>query len=159
MKILTLLSLLFLSLKLYAQDKIIGSYRDNSGYKIDIHSNGTFKYNWSFDMMATWAQGTWRINNDTIYFKVIPIYDTVKFSYNKNNLTDSLILSHDDKSEQTTFRDPNILQAGYQDIMIVPEKLFYKKEKLYKIQNGKLVKKKFRGFGTSKKVDPWFSKN
>jgi hypothetical protein len=43
--------------------------------------------------------------------------------------------------------------------MNYPERLVVKKGRLYKVQNGKLVNKKQKGFWTGKKWDPWFFKS
>jgi hypothetical protein len=48
--------------------------------------------------------------------------------------------------------------VGGQNYIPAPDMLFYKADKLYKIKNGKLLKKKSRGIWSKKKFVPWYVK-
>ncbi|PZP43038.1 MAG: hypothetical protein DI598_16210 [Pseudopedobacter saltans] len=65
-----------------------------------------------------------------------------------------LILSEDTTSEvlvDTTNLIPTVSYSYNQNLQSIPEKLFLKKNRLYKIVNGKLLKGKGRGIWTKKK--------
>ena len=109
-------------------------------------------------MSSSWTKGIWTLQNDTVFFYMVPTYDTLS-QVNSNNLTlDTLILSDDEISERiTTVQNAGIaLSSGGQNRMTYPDKLLVKKGRLYKIQNGSVVVKKQKGFWTSKKWHPWY---
>jgi len=83
---------------------------------MDINPDATFKYSWHFDLQGSWTKGTWRVNNDTVYFHMIPIYDTIRYKGRDNRMVDSLILSVDEKSGQITMQDAGVLYSGGQNI-------------------------------------------
>jgi hypothetical protein len=156
MKILTTIFLLTLSFSLFAQDKIVGRYRDYFGSRIQINADSTFKYTWHFDLSASWTKGTWSLKNDTIYFHMIPTYDTISYKNNGGTSTDKLVLSVDETPERLTPEQllSRGLSSGGQNLQNYPDKLFFKSQRLYNIKNGKLVKKKIKGFWTKKKWRP-----
>ena len=161
MKILTITFLLSLSLCLIAQDKVIGHYKDYFGNRIQLNADNTFKYTWNFDLSASWTKGIWTLKNDTVYFHMVPTYDTLSH-INSNNLTvDTLILSDNEIGERITpIESAGIaLSSGGQNRTPYPDKLLVKKDRLYKIQNGSVVVKKQKGFWTSKKWNPWYFKS
>jgi hypothetical protein len=161
MRISTITLLLTLPLGLFAQDKLVGRYRDYFGSRILLNSDCSFKYTWNFDMAASWTKGTWKLEGDTVFFNMVPTYDTLSY-INSNNMTvDSLILSTDETPERFTNEQfaAMLLSSGGQNRMNYPDKLLFKKGRLYKIQDGKLVAKKQKGFWTNKKWDPWFFKS
>src|SRR5690242_5602236 len=100
MKVFVSLFILIFPFQLFAQSKFSGHYHDYFGYQIDINPDFSFKYTCDFDLMSSWTTGTWRTNNDTIYFKMVPVYDTIKNAGVGNR--DSLVLSMDEKSERIT---------------------------------------------------------
>ena len=161
MKILTITILLTLPFGLPAQDKIVGRYRDYFGSHIQLNADNTFKYTWHFDMSGGWTKGTWAFKNDTVYFHMLPTYDTLSYIRATGLTVDSLILSTDEiperfKLEQYTQMG---LSSGGQNRIPYPEKLFYKNGKLYGIKDKKLIKKKQKEFWTGKKFPPWFFKS
>ena len=161
MKILTITLLLSLSFCLTAQHKVIGRYRDYFGNRIQLNADSTFKYTWNFDMAASWSKGIWVLKNDTVFFNMIPTYDTLSM-VNSNNITlDTLILSDDEISERITpDQSASIaLSSGGQNRTTYPDKLVFNKGLLYKIQNGASVIKKQKGFWSSKKWSPWYFKS
>ena len=161
MKLLTITFLLTLSLNLFSQDKIVGRYRDYFGSRIQLNSDNTFKYTWNFDMSASWTKGIWTLTGDTVYFYMVPTYDTLSQTKSNGITSDTLILSTDEIAERFTQAEFSamLLSSGRQNRMTYHQKLVVKKERLYKILNGKLVVKKQNGFRTGKKWDPWFFKS
>ena len=163
MKHLLLLLLLGSHLLSYGQNKthkLIGQYHDYFGNRIEIKGDSTFNYSWHFDMVRSWSKGTWAIKNDTIYFKTILIYDTLRYKKENGQIVDSLIVANDEKPKIITIPPINtIFSSGGQNRQPCPDKLYYKNEKLFKItKEGKLVKKKIKGFWTKKKWHPWYFK-
>jgi hypothetical protein len=161
MRISTITFLLILPFSLFAQDKIVGHYRDYFGSRILLNVDGTFKYTWNFDLIASWTKGTWKLESDTVFFKMVPTYDTLSQTNSIGNLSDTLILSTDEVPERLTQTEfvAMVLSGGGQNRMNYPDKLVFKKGRLYKIQNGKLVTKKQKGSWTNKKWNPWFFKS
>lgn len=161
MKILIITLLLFNSLNLFAQKNLTGRYRDYFGSRIELNADSTFKYTWHFDLSGSWTKGTWTFKNDTVYFHMIPMYDTVSYKNNDGTSTDKLILSVDDTAERMTQEQYAImgLSSGGQNFHSYPDKLFFKKGRLYKFYNGRLVVKKQIGFWTNKKWNPWYFKS
>ena len=159
MKIFTINFLLILSHTLTAQKNIVGKYRDHFGNSIQLNADNTFEYTWNFDMSSSWTKGTWTLIADTVYFHMVPIYDTLSQT-NANGITsDSLILSTDKIPERFTKEEfaAMLLSSGGQNRMAYPDKLVFRKGRLYKIQKGKLVSKKKRGFWSGKKGKKWVS--
>jgi hypothetical protein len=161
MKILILTFLFFLSINLSAQKSLTGRYRDYFGSRIELNTDSTFKYTWHFDLSGSWTKGTWTFKNDTVYFDMIPTYDTVSYKNNNGTSADKLILSVDETAERMMPEQyaGMGLSLGGQSIHPCSDKLFFKRQKLFAIKDGKLVKKKVRGFWTKKKWRPWFFKS
>jgi hypothetical protein len=162
MKILLLNILLFLSFSLFAQKNILGRYRDHFASRVELNADSTFKYTWRFDLTNSWTKGLWTIKNDTVYFHMVPTYDTVSYKNNAGTSTDTFVLSVDETSERLTPEQyaGMGLSSGGQNIHSNPEKLYFKKGRLYKIHNGKLIVKKQKGFwGRDKKWNPWYFKS
>jgi hypothetical protein len=161
MKLLTMIFLVILPFTLFSQIKAVGSYRDYFGSKIHLDSDKTFKYTWNFDLSASWTRGTWTWTSDTIYFHVTPVYDTLSRKNINCIASDTLILSTNEVSERVTQIQlaAMALASGGQSRRTAPDKLLFRKDRLYKIQDGKLIVKKQKGFWTGKKLDPWFFKS
>jgi hypothetical protein len=154
--------LLFLSLSLFAQKNNVGRYRDHFGSRIGLNADSTFKYSWRFDLSYSWTKGTWSLKDDTVYFRMIPTYDTINYKNNDGTSADKLILSVDETPERLTSEQyaGMGLSSGGQNIQGYPDKLFYKKGRLYKVYKGQLITKKQKGFwGTNKKWNPWYFKS
>ena len=160
MKFITALFLLTQTLNLSAQDKIIGHYRDHFGNSIQLNADSTFKYQWNFDLASSWTKGTWSLKNDTVYFHMISIYDTLRRQKSNDMVTDTLILSTNEVSEHIS---PDqypamFLSSGGQNRSTHPKKLLFKKNRLYNIKNGELETKKQKSFWDGKKWNPWYFK-
>jgi len=161
MKILTIILLLTLPFNMLAQDKIVGHYRDHFNSRIQLNADNTFEYTWHLDLSASWSKGTWTIKNDTVCFRIIPTFDTISYKNKMGLSTDTLILSTDEIPERLTQEQyaGQGLSSGGQNRTPCPDKLFFKGQKLFGIKNGRLVKKKIKGFWTDKKWSPWFFKS
>jgi hypothetical protein len=98
------------------------------------------------------------MTKDTVYFTMIPVYDTLSHAVKNGEIRDSLILSVNEIPERITV-DLQGLSSGGQNIEPYPTKLLYRKNRLYEIDNlGKLNKKWRRGFWSKKKWPPWFER-
>jgi hypothetical protein len=135
-----------------------GKYYDYFGSKLKISSDSTFLYEWNFDLSSSWSKGKWRISNDTIYFSIIPVFDTLRIP----NKKDTLLLSVDQKPELITDKNSSIihfLSSGGQNRQEMSSKLFYKDDKLYEIgKRGKLITEKKKQFWINEKHETWFVK-
>ena len=153
--------MLTFSFKLFSQNKIAGYYEDYFGNSIFLNSDSSFKYNWNFDLASSWSKGTWSYKNDTIYFHVTPVYDTLKLIKENNLFKDTLVLSQDENSGRLTQGQfiGVLLSGGGQNRKPSPDKLLFKKGRLYEIVNGKLLRKKRKGFWSNKKWYPWYFKS
>lgn len=140
-----------------AQTSIVGNYKDNFGYQIEIFNDSTFEFNYQFDLASGWSIGKWKIIGDTIILTPTPIMDTLI----RMSEPDSLVLSLNKTTERVSeeqFAIDNITSGG-QLPDYVPKKLVFKKERLYEVKkNGKLKKKKVRGLFTKKKFVPRYEK-
>jgi hypothetical protein len=159
MKAIIYVILFFSSIVLNAQNKVIGFYADYFGRKIELKEDSTFEFTQHFDLYGSWTHGSWSIMKDTIHFKMISIYDTAQNIDANGIYKDTLILSLDRKPERIRLPDPSVLNAGGQNYYSSPTKLYYRKNKLYNVtENGKLAKKKIKGFWTKNMYPPWFIK-
>jgi hypothetical protein len=158
MKILITIISLSLSFSLFAQGKVIGRYRDYFGSRIQLNADNTFEYTWRFDLSASWTKGTWKLTGDTVYLHMIPTYDTLSQTNASGIATDTLILSTDEVPERFAPVEfaAMLLSSGGQNRMSYPAKLVFKRGRLYKLRNGKLVTKKEKWLGTGKKWNPWY---
>ena len=154
--------LFLIPLPLYVQGQVPGEYYNNFGSTLKFNTDSTFEYTWRYDLSGTWTKGTWRLDQDTIYMKTVSVYDTLTYiDENTNSVRDSLVLSLDQKSESITDEEhwTNLLTSGGQNRHPVPEKLYYRKGKLFEIdKNGKLIRKRVRGVWSNKKRIPWYKR-
>lgn len=161
MKFLLTAFILTFSFNLYAQDKVTGRYRDYFGSRLQINADNTFKYTWNFDLSASWTKGTWTQKGNTIYFHMTPVYDTLTHQRDNGVTADTLILSDDEIPERISREQgaATVLSSGGQNRMAHPEKLVFRKGRLYKVVNGKLLTKQQKGILSNKKWPPWFLRN
>lgn len=143
-----------------AQNKIPGKYRDNFGCSIILNSDSTFNFKWRFDLAVSWSKGTWTVINDTVFFTITPVFDTLRYLKNKSTI-DSLVFSLDTIPEIITMEDYAMtkITSGGQNDFIMPDKLYFKNDRLYSInKKGKLITKRVEAFMIHKKVVPWYIK-
>jgi hypothetical protein len=143
---------------LNAQSIVAGHYRNYFGGSLNIVPDSTFKYSWHFDLQGSWTNGKWRMIKDTVYFTMIPVYDTITHAIKNGEIVDSLVLSLDEIPKRTTI-NLNVLYSGGQNIQPYPTKLLYRKNRLYEIdKHGKLDKKWGKNLWSKRKWPPWFTK-
>tara|TARA_B000000441_G_C21669352_1_gene306341 strand:+ start:170 stop:664 length:495 start_codon:yes stop_codon:yes gene_type:complete len=139
---------------------IVGNYRDYFGNELYLKPDSTFKHTWRFDLTSSWTSGKWFLNNDTLFLKKVLVYDTLVLDETSPKL-DSLVLSPDEVSGIITILEYDLSEgsSGGQNRQPIPEKLYFKNEKLYSIdKDGKLITKNLKGFWTDKKYPPFYSK-
>ena len=132
----------------FVEGNIIGHYRSDYNYHLQLNADSTFMDIRGGDALthAIWNKGTWTANNDTIYFHSFLIFDTISLRSKGNQVIDSLILSSDEISERLTLEQYK--KRGYnrrlslppygQDKTPVTFKLFFKKQKIFSVEDGKL---------------------
>ena len=156
------LFILFFQLQLFClgQDMIVGAYRDHFGEKLEFLNDSIFKHTWNFDLASSWTKGKYSLSNDTIFLKSILIKDTLTIRNSANKIIkDSLVVSRDDESsriENIEFLMSEI-SGGGQYRKLPPEKLYLKKNKLFRLRdNGKIDKSKFKDWWSNKKFKTYF---
>ena len=153
------LSILLLILINFKHGNVEGDYFNHFGSKLKINSDKTFLYTWNFDVASSWSKGMWKMKNDTIYFDVIPVYDTLR----RTNLKDTLVLSIDQKPELISDMSIvfiEILSSGGQNRQKMSSKLYFDGEKLIEIKkNGKLNNRKSKAFWENRQYNTWFIKS
>ena len=73
-----ILFLLFSTLAVRAQDNIYGRYKTYFGDEMTLKPDKTFIYTFHFDLDGSWTAGTYRMENDTIFFKEVPTFNTIQ---------------------------------------------------------------------------------
>ena len=160
MKIWMIAFLLTLSNNLLAQSKIAGHYRNHFFSDIQLKSDGTFEYNWYHHFYGSWTKGTWWSRGDTVYFHVVPMYDTLSIIENGKS-ADSLILSKYSNPRRVTPQQLTevTIQSIEQNRIVLPDKMVFKENKLYEIKDGRLVTEKRIVNKRGSESDPWYFKS
>ena len=163
--ILTLLVVYIVSTT-HGQNVYVGTYVEHYGNNIQLFSDSTFKFSGGYPKYY-WANGKWRVSNDTLYFSFVPVYDTISY-YDTLRFTDnskrvkiySLVFSCDDQSTLITEnQEMTETPFSFQESRIVPKKLFYKKDVLYDFDlEGKIIKKNYRNEYSRKKFSSGYYK-
>ncbi len=150
---------LFILVISFQQNKIVGRYRDNFGTEFIFNSDSTYEYTAVVHISASWSKGKWKVKNDTIFYKAIPSYDTIRIVGRK----DSMRLSRSKTPQLISF---NSIKGGVWPISIGEQdifsgKLYFLNNRLYEInKDGKLIiERKTRcDRNDGVKYDPWFTK-
>jgi hypothetical protein len=149
----------------FGQNNICGEYHNHFSSRLILNLDSTYNYTWRFDLAYSWSNGKWVLKNDTLYLKCIPIYDTANYNDSIGNFKpsygDSLILSIDDKSERISSGTAilTFISSGGQNRSPNPNKLFFRRNKLYEIKsNGHLDRKRIKGFWTRRKHATYYIK-
>jgi len=141
----------------YCQTSLRGKYSDHFGYSLELKEDGSYEFNYRFDLASGWAIGTWTKNGNIINLTPKPVMDTLS----RTVAPDSLVLSLDMVSERIFIEQFAIdqISSGGQLPDYAPKKLLYKKDRLYTFdKKGKVKRNKVRGLFTRKKFDPWYFK-
>ena len=129
---------------------LIGKYQDYHGHSLHFKEDSTFRFDWRFDLIHTWATGKWSVSGRTINFRFIDILDTLA----RPDKPDSLVLSLDEKSnridDQVFVTSLLVSEGQWRDGF--DEKLLRKGRRLFIInKNGKPERKRYRGIWPQKK--------
>ncbi|WP_134204432.1 hypothetical protein [Algoriphagus zhangzhouensis] len=146
----------------FGQNKYVGIYNDRFSESIELKSDSTFVHNYRFDLSSSWTTGKWKVSNDTIYLKTELVSDSLQVrDSNGNKIKDSLVLSADLKINRIELNEfiMSSLSSGGQNRVKPPSKLYWKRNKLYRInENGTLDLRKLIAFWTDKKYKTYFRK-
>ena len=161
MKIPIIAFLLTLSFNLFGQSKVVGHYRNHFFSEIQLNADSTFEYNYYLDLHGSWTKGTWSSKGDTIYFHIVPMYDTLSITKKNGVTADTLILSKYSKPGRLTSKVLSEITARSieQNRMVLPAKMVFRKKKLYKIKDGRLVIEKRIVIKRGSESDPWYFKS
>ncbi|GEO12151.1 hypothetical protein [Segetibacter aerophilus] len=156
-----LLLILTFTFNLFGQSKVVGHYWNHFFSEIQLNADSTFEYNWHLDLHGSWTKGTWRSRGDTIYFHVVPIYDTLSIIKNNGMSADSIILSKYSNPRRITPQQLTevTLQSIEQNRIVLSEKMVFKENKLYEIKDGRLVTEKRIVIKRGSESDPWYFKS
>ena len=162
MRLTELILILLISNLTFGQDKYVGIYNDRFSESLELKTDSTFVHNYRFDLSSSWTTGKWKVSNDTIYFKSELVSDSLQIrDSNGNKIKDSLVLSADHKINRIELNEfiMSSLSSGGQNRVKPPNKLYWKRKKLYRInENGTLDLRKLKAFWTDKKYKTYFRK-
>jgi hypothetical protein len=162
MRLTELILILLISNLTFGQDKYVGIYNDRFSESLELKSDSTFVHNYRFDLSSSWTTGKWKVSNDTIYFKSELVSDSLQIrDSNGNKIKDSLVLSADHKINRIELNEfmMSSLSSGGQNRVKPPNKLYWKRKKLYRInENETLDLRKLKAFWTDKKYKTYFRK-
>ncbi|MCH2193219.1 hypothetical protein [Kordia sp.] len=86
--------------------KVIGVYFDYFSEKIELRADSTFSHTYRFDLASSWTDGTWSIQNDTIYLSTKLVLDTLRIPVTRSKiLKDTLVLSQDKNVDRIGFNE------------------------------------------------------
>lgn len=140
--------------------KAVSVYKDYSGQELTLLSDSTFEFTVRGHLDTKWSKGIWERVNDTLFLKVVPVYDTLFHQDNIGVASTQLVLSWNNISESVTDKQykPNEDVLGGQLVNLDFQKLFFKKGRLYLLKkNGQLSRSKYRSTWTGKKYPTYFS--
>lgn len=109
--------LIFIFLYIQTSGQSLGrKYRDFSGHSLEFNSDSTFRFDWRFDLINTWATGRWTTSGRTINLQFVNIYDTLL----RTDKPDSLVLSIDENSNKINDEEfaSTMLVSGGQSVSI-----------------------------------------
>jgi hypothetical protein len=151
MRAFTILTLTLFSITALGQ-QWTGKYHDYFGHEIEFFKDSTFKYEYGFDLLHTWAVGKWTTRKDTIYlnFDDSKVYDTLVRPYR----ADSLVESRDEISsriDEELFAMQQ-LSSGGQSSEGITSRLIKGHGRLYMVDNkGRPMKGRREGIWRQKK--------
>ena len=152
MRVTTVPVFIFVYVTAWGQE-LTGKYQDYHGHSLELSRDSTFRFDWRFDLIHTWATGKWSASGRFINFQYISVLDTLQ----RTDKPDSLVLSLDDISNRIDEQRfmATLLVSGGQRSDEFSDKLFRKGKRLFFVdRNGKLNRKKYRGIWPQKKW-PW----
>ena len=147
---------------LRAQRDVVGTYR-LSNTSLELKPDSTFSFSWGVCLTQRWSSGTWQIKNDTIYFKVIPIYDTVTYSDERIEVKHGFLSEYGESGNVhfpiSSYHFIEPIRFSTQEQNHFPTALFFKKNKLFAIAEDKrIIRKKTRMSFLKKGYPTWYTK-
>lgn len=162
MRILLIVTFLISGLQVNARKNIPGFYQDHFGSSLQLYKDSTFTYRYRFDLISSWNKGKWTVKNNTIYFQIVPVLDTVIFKDENNRIINQTVVQSVDENANLISAEEYIKTRSNTPEKYpreIPLKLLFRKNKLYNLnKDGKPIKKKYKGFGTRKKYGSWYVK-
>jgi hypothetical protein len=139
--------------------KVVGQYQDHFGQALILNPDSSFEFTWHLDLEGSWNKGKWSLYKDTLTLSTALLYDTLRTSLLSGQTHDSLVVSKDHKADVITTLYPGYITTGWQNRIPPPLKLYYNRNRLYRVLNsGSLDKTKQEEFWTHKKYQTWFKK-
>ena len=160
MKLFLILSVLLLSAPL-KKIQVAGEYENHFGYKLSLHPDSTFDYRSA--LSKEWCKGKWTMEEDTLYFAIIPVYDTLRLAGQK----DTLLLSFGETPRLLTGADTYNRNKTHRQRLAMYPKLYFKNNRLYPVDStGKIDQTRMTAIVTNprtkktsfKKYPLWFEK-
>jgi len=156
MRLTTILLLTIINISASGQ-RLTGKYNDYFGHTLELKEDSTFRLEWKFDLVKTWAIGQWTYSNDIVYLKFNDIYDTLT----RTGKPDSLVLSNDENPNRINKEEFAIYQisSGGQKHVGITDRLTLKRKRLYLTdKNGRPFREKQPGIWTTKKRPTYYIK-
>jgi len=119
-----------------AQSKIPGNYMVDKNSKdvfLNLNKDSTFSYSWKGHMWSDKSSGLYKTKGDTIYLKFRPLTGDTSYQDGKMFILPTEALSAINR----------------------PDTLFYRKAKLFRLENGQVVDRTKRGKATFIKSKGW----
>ena len=139
--------------------KVVGQYQDYFGHTLILKPDSSFEFTWHLDLEGSWNKGKWSLYKDTLTLSTVLLYDTLRTSLLIGQTHDSLVVSNDQKAEVITTLYPGYITTVWQNRIPPPLKLYYYRNRLYRVLNsGSLDKTKKQEFWTQKMYHTWFKK-
>jgi|GEM_PF-3966560 hypothetical protein len=126
-----ILVVLMSSFSIENDSKFVGDFSNTvENSVLYIRANGNFYFIYRYEMSTSWTNGTWKSKADTIFFEMVPVYDTVELS---SPTRDSLILSVDSIPSRKSVKHMDGYFGVKQNMRKAPDKLMYLNGDLYQI--------------------------
>jgi hypothetical protein len=122
---------------------------------LELKSDSTFKYEWTFDLASNWAVGRWSVSNNAIHLIFENVYDTLV----RDGTPDTLVFSMDEKSDRINEQGLiiSIISSRQQGHGGVSNKLAMRGRKLYEIDDkGRIIRARQREFWTQRKRPTYY---
>jgi hypothetical protein len=154
MRVTTILLLTIIHFSTSGQ-RLTGKYKAYYGHGLELRDDSTFRYEWKFDLASSWAVGQWTTSKKTVILNFTNIYDTLT----RENQTDSLVLSVDDRPNRITNDEfvMSLISSRTQRHDGITNKLSIKGKRLYLMDNSdRVLRTRERGIWTKRKRPTYY---
>lgn len=147
----------------FSQSDQAKTYQNYFGKKIILHEDSTFEFSFGFSIYHYCSKGKWSIINDTIFFTPIVLYDTLMY-IRKGGMYDFELAKSKFCYSRTMDRADyynGTKPVGGQSDYFLPQKLLFKKDKLYDLNHKNKpikTKRKNLALGITKKMPMYYFK-